>query len=302
MPVLWSQREAAEYLGVSIKWLERDRWGGATIPFIKGRPQRPLPRGGHRRVPRTQPEPGGRVTTWRAETVTLALGGRRHGRYGMARCPAHEDRRPSLSLANGTDGRLLAFCHATCTFDAILAALPGRGLIERTAVSPPLREEPGFRRAAEADAAKKLARARALWVDSETVPISAPSARSTSAAGGVTCPLPATLRFQANGWHPTALRFSMMVAVVEGVPDFAVRRTYLSADGSWKADIEPNKAMLGGVTGGAVRLSEAARPLVVSEGIETGLSLLWAFWAVPRVSGGVVGQRHGEAHPPARTR
>lgn len=35
VPVLWSQKDAAEYLGVSQKWLERDRWAGPTIPYAK---------------------------------------------------------------------------------------------------------------------------------------------------------------------------------------------------------------------------------------------------------------------------
>lgn len=32
---LFNTREAAEYLGVSKAFLERDRWAGARIPFIK---------------------------------------------------------------------------------------------------------------------------------------------------------------------------------------------------------------------------------------------------------------------------
>jgi hypothetical protein len=64
-----------------------------------------------------------------------------------------------------------------------------------------------------------------------------------------------------------------MVALVEGGEGFAAHRTYLRADGSGKAPIDPPKAMLGAVAGGAVRLSEGPGPLVVAEGIETALSL-----------------------------
>lgn len=35
VPVLWDQDRTAKYLGVSPKWLERDRWKGATIPYVK---------------------------------------------------------------------------------------------------------------------------------------------------------------------------------------------------------------------------------------------------------------------------
>lgn len=40
-----------------------------------------------------------------------------------ARCPGHDDRRASLSLNRGDDGRALLHCHAGCAVDAILAAL-----------------------------------------------------------------------------------------------------------------------------------------------------------------------------------
>lgn len=64
-----------------------------------------------------------------------------------------------------------------------------------------------------------------------------------------------------------------MVAKVDGARGFAVHRTYLLPDGSGKALVEPNKAMLGPCAGGAVKLSDASGPLIVAEGIETGLSL-----------------------------
>jgi hypothetical protein len=41
----------------------------------------------------------------RAETLTRALGGRWHGSYGAACCPAHEDRNPSLSIKERTRSR-----------------------------------------------------------------------------------------------------------------------------------------------------------------------------------------------------
>ena len=45
------------------------------------------------------------------------------GKGWSARCPAHEDGRASLSIAEGDDGRALVHCHAGCTADAICAAV-----------------------------------------------------------------------------------------------------------------------------------------------------------------------------------
>lgn len=45
------------------------------------------------------------------------------GKNWSARCPAHEDRRASLSVAEGDDGKALVKCHAGCKVDVICAAL-----------------------------------------------------------------------------------------------------------------------------------------------------------------------------------
>ena len=41
----------------------------------------------------------------------------------MAHCPAHDDRRPSLSIAEGDDGRALVYCHAGCTAGEVTRAM-----------------------------------------------------------------------------------------------------------------------------------------------------------------------------------
>jgi hypothetical protein len=35
MPALLDQKSAAEFLGVSPKWLERDRWKGPRLSYVK---------------------------------------------------------------------------------------------------------------------------------------------------------------------------------------------------------------------------------------------------------------------------
>lgn len=41
----------------------------------------------------------------------------------IARCPAHHDRHPSLSVGVGKDGRVLLKCHAGCPIERIVEAL-----------------------------------------------------------------------------------------------------------------------------------------------------------------------------------
>ena len=38
-----------------------------------------------------------------AQEITKALEGHWHGSYGTARCPAHEDKTPSLSIRDGVE-------------------------------------------------------------------------------------------------------------------------------------------------------------------------------------------------------
>jgi len=52
------------------------------------------------------------------DVLALLHGVRRHGEYVMARCPAHDDRHASLSVAEGNDGVLLK-CHAGCDVEQI---------------------------------------------------------------------------------------------------------------------------------------------------------------------------------------
>jgi hypothetical protein len=63
-----------------------------------------------------------------AEGIAKALGGRRAGAGWMARCPAHDDREPSLSIRQGEEGKVLVRCHAGCEQAQVIAVLRSRGL------------------------------------------------------------------------------------------------------------------------------------------------------------------------------
>lgn len=210
-----------------------------------------------------------------ARNLTQSLGGRWYGRYGTAPCPCCQpERRKSqngLTLADGEDGRLLAHCkRAACNFAEILAAA-GIGSCK---YRPSVPQDLALRAAGQrAEIAKRARQAERCW--EEAVPIAGTIAERYLLGRGITCDPPKTLRFHRACWHgPTAKRYPALVALIEGGDGFAIHRTYLRPDGTGKAAVEPSKAMLGPVAGGAVRLTDASSgPLVVSEGIETALSL-----------------------------
>ena len=214
-------------------------------------------------------------------TLAYTFGGKWRGDSGSAPCPVcqPERRRDQQALSLRMDGgRLLAFCHkAGCAFRDIAkaAGLPPDG-VKLDAI-------------AQRKATKNLAldmvrrewQANEIWGHAETAPIHGTPAETYLRARGITCPLPNTLRFNSSGWHSTGHRHPMIVALVEGAAGFAVHRTYLRGDGTGKASVTPDKAMLGPCAGGAVRLSQGDGRLVVCEGVETGLSLLCGLLRTP---------------------
>jgi DNA primase len=55
--------------------------------------------------------------------VAQRFNARRSGKGYLARCPAHDDRKASLSISEGRDGRVLLKCFAGCAFDQIVSAV-----------------------------------------------------------------------------------------------------------------------------------------------------------------------------------
>jgi hypothetical protein len=209
-----------------------------------------------------------------ARDLTLALGGRWHGRFGAAPCPVCQPERRkgqnALTLADGRTGRLALHCKkSACAFTDILCASGLRAGDYRPPDPATLAQR---EREAKAEAEKRAAQAKRLW--QESLPIAGTVAEAYLRGRGITCELPPTLRFHPACWHgPTAKRFPAMLAAVQGSGLPAVHRTFLRPDGLGKADIDPARAMLGAVAGGAVRLADGPSRLVVGEGIESTLSL-----------------------------
>jgi hypothetical protein len=101
---------------------------------------------------------------------------------------------------------------------------------------------------------------------------------------GITIPPPPPIRFlprfkhREDGWA-----FPVMIA---GIQDpngnfSGVSITWSSADGSGKAPVDPARKIFGPYRSGSVRLAPASDRLVLSEGLETGLSVAQACADLP---------------------
>lgn len=58
-----------------------------------------------------------------AEQIADLLRAHPSGAGFLARCPAHEDRSPSLSIREGETGRVLLHCFSGCSVEAICSAM-----------------------------------------------------------------------------------------------------------------------------------------------------------------------------------
>lgn len=75
------------------------------------------------------------MSTAALDSIVRALEARRSGSAWMAKCPAHEDSNPSLSIREDGE-KILLHCHAGCAQRDVIAALKARGLWE---MAPPTR-------------------------------------------------------------------------------------------------------------------------------------------------------------------
>lgn len=62
-----------------------------------------------------------------AEQIARGLKARKQGKGWVAKCPAHEDKKPSLSITE-KEGKVLVHCWAGCEQKAVIGALIDRGL------------------------------------------------------------------------------------------------------------------------------------------------------------------------------
>lgn len=198
-----------------------------------------------------------------AGLIGTALKGRRNGNGWLIRCPCPNhgkgrgDRFPSLSVADGDDGRLLLRCFAGCEFVDIFEELKHRGLVDGkqlvqtrnqfkpTILRPEIHPDVG---------------AIAIWEASI-------EAQKTV--------VDEYLNRRGIHVRPPMLRCRLdhrsMVAAVQA-PDgkvIAIQQTWLNSDGDKAA---AKRLTTGNLGSGAVRLGAASRIMGLAEGVETALS------------------------------
>jgi putative DNA primase/helicase len=228
-----------------------------------------------------------------AREIIRGLNGHWRGSYGgTARCPAHDDRSPSLSVRDA-GGKVLVHCHAGCDQGAVIEALRARGLWPDKGETRPSRQIEPRLNPAPVDDADRIGRARELfhcaWLAAGT-----PVEAYLRSRGLV---LPAN-DFEVIRFDPrhafrltdgATIHLPAMIALFRDTVTnrpVAIHRTALRPDGSGKAvmpDGSNPKRMLGRVKGAAIKFSaddEVTLGLGIAEGIETGLSVLQSFeWA-----------------------
>lgn len=193
---------------------------------------------------------------------------------------------PACDYAGGLvlterDGKALFWCASCDNRDALTAAMRGGTKYDAAPVVP---ANPANLLNSGADSARKTARAAVLWRGAALCH-GTPAATYLASRGLADLTTSPALRYRRDTPHPEGGTLPAMLATVVDVAGqpVALHRTYLRRDGTGKAEIEPNKASLGPVAGGAIRLHPVAPELVIGEGLETaasaGLLLALPAWA-----------------------
>lgn len=220
-----------------------------------------------------------------AAALVQRLGGTWRPEGAMCRCPAHDDRTPSLSVRVGTRS-LLFKCFAGCSAVEILCA------IRHLDLTVPVSTHSG-QGAAERITSGFDGAARALWAG--TMPLAGSQGAAYLAARKLPV-VSAELRFHRRTplgrGRLVQFRPAVIAAVRHDRTLVAVQRLFLAPRGpDIASDLSNPKRTLGRPGAGAVRLFRAGPVLGLAEGIETALSAailldlpVWAVLGSERLS------------------
>lgn len=210
----------------------------------------------------------------------------RAGRELKGCCPFHPDKSPSFTIyaddrrfqcfGCGAEGDVLDFvqrAYGVKLLDAIEMLDGGvlRELEQQRVVTTP-----------KADWSKA---ALSIWNDAG--PIVGTPAEAYLRSRGITMELPHTLRFARLRYpQEQGRRAALVAAVCDPAGDLTgIQRTFLTDEGR-KADVPEVKLSLGRVAGGAIQIGPPVASLVVTEGLEDGLTLAQALGRSVWVSAG----------------
>ena len=212
-----------------------------------------------------------------ARRICESRGGKWSGTRGMACCPAHDDRTPSLGVSLGRQA-ILFHCFAGCDQQSVLSALAREGF-----EAPALFSGSATTNEPESTSTRKpSAVALRIWRDAQ--PLRASPVKAYLESRGILAASPA-LRF-----HPRTplgpkgrARFlpAMIAAVSLDEGPIAIHRTFLSTEASGKAAFEKPKRALGALGEAAVRLfAPVSGKLGLAEGVESAMSA-YALTGIP---------------------
>lgn len=210
------------------------------------------------------------------QDIARALSGVRSGASYLCRCPVPShgkgkgDRRPSLSIAAGDDGRLLVKCFSGCDPRDVLSELRRRGLLDD---APEAKRAPLVQKA-RPEAIEPCPDALALWRARE--PIGEHTvARRYLRARGITADPPPSLGFLPAFEHIAGRIYLPAIVAALQAGDrriIAAQATMLDPRGDRKAQVRFPRKTFGRMGDGAVRLGPAGEALGLAEGLETALA------------------------------